>query len=379
MTTRSQRRPAQHERSDDAAKLPVDAGSRQIGRAVLAAFLLGLVIWVAWDFLPALAWASMIALTTWPLYVRFAALFGRQMGRSAAALLFTLLVGVVLLIPIVLLLRQAAQDSQTILHGINQLRENGIPVPAWVSQSPMAGEQLAIWWRSNLSDPKAVEGWLAGINSESAGTWIGAFGGQLLHRLAMFFFALIALFFLYRDGPWIGARVLDTADRLLGDPGERLAGKMIEAVRGTVHGTVVVAVAEGCIIGIGYLLAGVPNAFLFIVLTIAFAMLPFGAWAAFTAASLFLLIHGGSALAAAGVFGFGAVVMLIGDHFVWPKLVGGAARLPFLAALIGIFGGLQVFGLLGLFVGPVVMAAFLTVWREWLIQPQVGPRPIVTN
>jgi predicted PurR-regulated permease PerM len=368
MATKSQPRVAREERSDGTAKLPVDVGSRQVGRAVLAAFLLGLVVWVAWDFLPALAWASMIALTTWPLYIRFAGLFGRRTGRSVAALLFTVLVGIVLLIPIVLLLRQAAQDSQTILQGINQLRENGIPVPSWASQLPVAGEQVVAWWRSNLSDPKAVEGWLAGINSNNAGAWVGAFGGQLLHRIAMFFFALIALFFLYRDGPWIGARALETADRLLGDPGERLAGKMIEAVRGTVNGTVVVAVAEGCIIGIGYLLAGVPNAFLFIVLTIAFAMLPFGAWAAFTAASLLLLAHGGSALAAAGVFGFGAIVMLVGDHFVWPTLVGGAARLPFLAALIGIFGGLQVFGLLGLFVGPVIMAAFLTVWREWLIQ-----------
>jgi predicted PurR-regulated permease PerM len=184
----------------------------------------------------------------------------------------------------------------------------------------------------------------------------------------MFFFALIALFFLYRDGPWIGARVLETADRLLGDPGERLASKMADAVRGTVNGTVVVAVAEGALIGIGYLIAGVPNAFLFIVITTAFAMLPFGAWAAFTAASLLLLLQGGSALAAAGVFGFGAFVMIVGDHFVWPTLVGDAARLPFLAALIGIFGGLQAFGLLGLFVGPVIMAAFLTIWREWLIQ-----------
>jgi predicted PurR-regulated permease PerM len=60
------------------------------------------------------------------------------------------------------------------------------------------------------------------------------------------------------------------------------------------------------------------------------------------------------------------VVMLAGDHFVWPTLVGNSARLPFLVALIGIFGGLQVFGLIGLFVGPVIMAALLTVWREWL-------------
>ena len=287
--------------------------------------------------------------------------------------MFTLLVGIVLLIPIVLLLRQAAQDSHTILQGINQLRENGIPVPSLgVAQSPMAGEQLAIWWRSKSQRSKSGGG-VARRHQLGDRRPRGSAhsGGQLLHRIAMFFFALIALFFLYRDGPWIGARLLDTADQLLGDPGERLAGKNDRsgARNGPRHGG-----GRGRR-GLhhrhpGMYLPGVPNAFLFIVLTIAFAMLPLGAWAAFTAASLLLLAHGGSALAAAGVFGFGAVVMLVGDHFVWPKLVGGAARLPFLAALIGIFGGLQVFGLLGLFVGPVVMAAFLTVWREWLIQPQ---------
>jgi predicted PurR-regulated permease PerM len=98
-------------------------------------------------------------------------------------------------------------------------------------------------------------------------------------------------------------------------------------------------------------------------------MLPLGAWVAFSAAPLLLLVSG-SALAAAGVFGWGAAVMVIGDHLVWPALVGGAARLPFLLALIGIFGGLQTFGLLGLF-GPVIMAALITVWREWLM-----PEPV---
>jgi predicted PurR-regulated permease PerM len=137
-------------------------------------------------------------------------------------------------------------------------------------------------------------------------------------------------------------------------------------VRGTVTGTVVVAVVEGIIIGAAYVVAGVPAPFLFAFLTAAFAMLPLGAWVAFTTAALVLLIQGGSGLAAAGVFGWGALVMFIGDHFFWPTLVGGAARLPFLFALIGIFGGMQAFGLLGLFIGPVIMAAVLIVWRDWL-------------
>jgi predicted PurR-regulated permease PerM len=60
--------------------------------------------------------------------------------------------------------------------------------------------------------------------------------------------------------------------------------------------------------------------------------------------------------------------MLSGDQFVWPIMVGGAARLPFLFAFVGIFGGLASFGLIGLFLGPVIMAAALTIWREWVMK-----------
>jgi predicted PurR-regulated permease PerM len=142
---------------------------------------------------------------------------------------------------------------------------------------------------------------------------------------------------------------------------------MVDAVRGTVIGTVVVAVAEGLLIGAGYALAGVPSRALFTLLTIAFAMVPFGAWAAFTAGALALLVSNGSLWAALGVFGWGAAVMLSGDHFVWPAVVGNAARLPFLWAVVGVFGGLQVFGLIGLFLGPIIMALLVTIWREWLV------------
>jgi predicted PurR-regulated permease PerM len=105
---------------------------------------------------------------------------------------------------------------------------------------------------------------------------------------------------------------------------------------------------------------------MFTVLTTAFALLPFGAWLAFTTAAIVLVSGGGSGVAAAGVFLWGATVMLAGDHFVWPTLVGGSARLPFLLAFVGIFGGIAAFGLFGLFLGPVIMAAALTVWREWI-------------
>ena len=154
----------------------------------------------------------------------------------------------------------------------------------------------------------------------------------------------------------------------ISQPGEQLASKLVDAIRGTVNGTLTVAVVEGAIIGAAYFIVGVPHALLFSLLTMAFAMVPFGAWAVFTTASLLFVLQGGNVMAGCAVFGFGAIVMLIGDTLVWPKLVGNAARLPFLVALIGIFAGLQAFGLIGLFLGPVIMAALLTVWREWLIR-----------
>ena len=224
--------------------------------------------------------------------------------------------------------------------------------------------------------PAVGSRWLQSLNADKAAEFLKAFGGQLLHRSFMFLFSLLTLFVLLRNGRWIAQRCLETADRIFGDPGEGLAGKIAEAIRGTVNGTIVVAVGEGALIGLGYVIAGVPNPLLFTVLTTAFAMLPFGAWAAFTVAALTLGIGGGEPWLAFAVFAWGALVMLAGDNFVWPTLVGGAARLPFLFAFVGIFGGLATFGLLGLFLGPVIMAALLTVWREWVMprEPQTdGP------
>ena len=344
--------------------LPLHAGARLTARVALAMTLVAAALWTASDFLPALLWAAILAIAVWPLYARFA----RTDEPSApAAALFTALVGLVLIFPIALATWQIAQQSDVMFAWIKQSQDNGIAVPDWVARLPIAAETLQQWWRTNLTDPKAASGWLQSVNADKAAEFFKTFGGQLLTRAFMFFVALLALFVLLRNGRWIAQRFLDTADRIFGDPGEGLAGKMAEAIRGTVNGTILVALGEGALIGLGYVIAGVPNPLLFTVLTTAFAMLPFGAWAAFTAAAITLGISGGEPWAAFAVLAWGALVMLAGDNFIWPTLVGGAARLPFLFAFVGIFGGLATFGLLGLFLGPVIMAALLTVWREWVM------------
>ena len=340
----------------------------RVARIALAGVLVILAFWMSLNFLAPLSWAVVIALTIWPIYRRFSARIGAAPSDVLAPLTFTLTVGVVLFLPIWLALHQATLEGQTLIDSIAHIRQNGLPVPEWLRQMPL-GEHGARWWSANLSDPRSASELLGGnLDNEAQASWARALGGQILHRIFLFLLTLISLFIILKNGAWIGNRVLDTADKLLGHPGERLASKMVETVRGTVSGTVIVAVAEGTLIGAAYLAAGVSSPLVFALLTIAFAMVPLGAWMVFTSVALLLAVQGGSVVAAAGVFLFGAIVMLIGDLFVWPRLVGNQTRLPFLAALIGIFGGLQTFGLIGLFIGPMILGALWIMWREWLLR-----------
>jgi predicted PurR-regulated permease PerM len=348
--------------------LPLGADARRNSRVVLALVLFGLGTWTASAFLPALIWATILAVALWPLYLKFAARFSSG-HSSLAAFIFTAIVALVLFTPLSLAIYQIAQQGDVLVRWLKQARESGVEVPDWVARLPLVAETLQTWWRANLSDPKAAAAWLQTVNADNASELFKTFGSQLLHRLFLLLFSLLTLYFLLRNGRAVTSRFLETCDRLIGDPGEGLVEKMVEATRGTVNGTILVAVGEGLLIGIGFLVAGVPTPVMFTIITIAFAMLPFGAWLAFTAAALVLLSGEGSGFAAAGVFLWGAIVMLAGDHFVWPTLVGGSARLPFLLAFVGIFGGIAAFGLFGLFLGPVIMAALLTVWREWIFRP----------
>jgi len=354
----------------DPKPLPLGASARMNARVVLALALVALALWTAAGFLPALIWATILAVALWPLYINFAQRFAS--GPSGlTALIFTGLVALILATPMALAVYQVAQQGDVLVGWLKRAGESGIEVPEWIARLPIAAESMQQWWRDNLSDPKAATGWLKTINAESASDLFRTLGGQLIHRLFLLFFALLALFVMLSNGRALANRFLETCERLFGEAGEGLVEKMIDATRGTVNGTVLVAVGEGLLIGVGYLIASVPNAVLFTIFTTAFAMVPFGAWVAFTTAAIVLVSGDGTGFAAAGVFCWGAIVMLAGDHFVWPTLVGGSARLPFLFAFVGIFGGLAAFGLIGLFLGPVIMAALFTVWREWIFRPKV--------
>jgi predicted PurR-regulated permease PerM len=336
---------------------------RRTARLLVAVAIPLFALWVARDYLVAVAWALLFAVTAWPLYRRFPV--PRSGRRVLAPALFTVLLALAVLGPFLLLAVEIGREAQTAIAWLDRAQESGIPAPDWLAGIPLLGRYAEAQWQASLGSPEEAKALLDRLDRGALAEWSQTLGGEVGERLLLLFITCVALFAFLRDGEALAERATAYLDRAFGRPGDRLADGLVDSVRGVVVGTILVALGEGLLIGVGYAVAGVPQAVLFGVLTAACAMLPLGAWLAFTAAALTLLATGG-AWPAAAVFGWGAAVMLAGDNFVQPALIGGAAELPVLWALVGILGGLATFGLIGLFLGPVVMAAARIMWLEWL-------------
>ena len=345
--------------------------SRRIARVVLAIALVGLGAWILHRFLAALAWAGVLAIALWPLYRRVALALPGGRSRIVAPLLVTLSVGLIFTVPFIYVAIEGAREVRIVVQFLGEAEHNGVPVPEWVPQFPVVGRFIEEWWHANLSDPDAAKELLGRINPRSVTASARLYGSEIIHRLIIFGFTLLTLFFLFRDGTSFSRQLLRVSDRLLGPDGERVGRHMVQAVLATVNGLVLVGLGEGALIGIAYIIAGLPHPVSVAALTGVLAVIPFGAPIAFGAAALYLAASG-STIAAAAVFCFGLVVVFVADHAIRPVIIGGAARLPFLWVLLGILGGLETFGIIGLFLGPAIMAALISLWRDWTELPNTG-------
>jgi predicted PurR-regulated permease PerM len=338
-------------------------------RTALVAALLLLVggVLTLHDFLPALIWAVIFAIAIWPHYARFA----RRWPRHRTALLPAAAVGIVLLgfvVPLVLIAIPLIHDAQSAVDWLAGVQRSGVGTPAWLSHLPF-GDTLVTLWQQQLGQPgqlsvlagRTVQGGVLGIAR--------AIGGQAIHRSMLLGFMLVALFFLLRDGESVAAQLRIGATRAFGPAGENVGRQMILSVHGTVDGLVLVGLGMGVLIGIGYWAAGVPQPVLFGLVTALLAMIPFGAPLCVYVAGA-VLVAGGHYVAALALVGWGLGIIFVADHVVRPVLIGGATRLPFVWVLLGVLGGVEAWGLVGLFMGPAIMAALTLLWREW-----VGVRP----
>jgi len=334
--------------------------SRKFARTALIFAVVGLAVWMLWRFLPALAWAAVLAITTWPLRTTLAE---RGLGKTAVAALLTLIIGIVLVLPLIELGIEVARDGGAFVAWVRDVRANGLGTPDWVSHLPFGGEAAAAWWQQNLAPPEAARTLFGRAETSGILAVTRTLGIEVASRLTILIFTLLALFFLYRDGPGVVDEAKAIAHRVFGPPGEHLGKNAVAAVRATVNGLVLVGLGEGVLLGISYVIVGLPHAALLGLITGVLATVPLGAPIIFVGCALALLIQGKTA-AAIAILVFGSLVVFVADHFVRPILIGSSTRLPFLWVLLGIFGGLETFGLIGLFLGPAIMSVVVAMWRE---------------
>ncbi|WP_323143855.1 AI-2E family transporter [Massilia phyllosphaerae] len=311
-------------------------------------------------FLGSLAWAGLLAVITWPLHQRLVRR-GWPRALSAAFLVGLLVAGFAG--PSLLLFETLGAELAGVQGLVANLNHTGVPVPAWVTRLPLVAEQAEQWWREHLAAPGGVHtlirstvGDLLPHLSGAARTW----GSTILANALYLFLTLLTLFMLYLHGNSVVHYMDRAGERLVPQYYPILRRVFPLSVRGTALGLCSVAILEGIVLGIAYAIAGAPAPALLGVITGYMALIPGGAPLSFTMVSLLLLGQGHSG-AALGLFSWGAVELFMVDKFIRPKLIGHKVNLPFLAVLFGLLGGVSTLGVIGLFVGPFMMA-LLFVW-----------------
>ena len=352
---------------DTTTPTPITTPSEpKIQRAASVALYVALVVlalWVVREFLPAVAWACVIAIVLWPAYRAIEAHRAFSGRTTVIATLLTLAVALLVVLPIALTIGQAAGEAHDSLMWLRAAQQTGLPVPDFVQHLPFGSHQVSDWWQANLGQPLDVSP-MKGLHSAAVMSFGRQFGVRALHATMLFGFMLITLFVILQAGPRLSGAMLRGARRAFGTDGAQLLQRMAAAVRGTVTGLVIVGLGEGLLLGAAYIVTGVPHAALLGTVTAVAAMLPFCAPVVFCGAAAWLLLQGDVAQAI-GLVVWGFIIVFIAEHFVRPLLIGNSTRLPFLLVLFGILGGATTFGLLGIFIGPALMTVLMVLWSDW--------------
>ena len=346
-----------------------DVSPQQASRLVLGFLIILAALYILSPFFAPLGWAVVLAIATWPLYQRFQQMLPPAGRRDGAPLLFTAAITLLFIVPILIGVVEIGRELNGLVAWLRNADHGGVVVPDYLDKLPLVGGPIADWWRTNMLTQGAITDRFARVDTATLARFTQRTAIVIVRSGTFFVVTILTLFFLFRDGARFGRKVQVLVRRLLGRKGLELLQLMVFAVRGTSDGVVLVGIGVGTLLGLGYVVTGVPHAVLLGSLTALFAMIPFGAPAALGVACLLLLAKGSTALAI-GLLIFGGIVIFVADHFLRPVLIGGNAQLPFLWVFLGIFGGLATFSVLGLFLGPALMVALVSLWREW-----TAPRP----
>ena len=275
----------------------------------------------------------------------------------------------VLVVPLSIALHYSVNEARNLLAWLLSANRQGVAPPSWIVALPYIGESLGTYWVDFLGQPHALGSLVEAISGQHIGNIyrvVLSATGNAFHIMLALLFMLITLLFVYKDGHRMAGQLDVLGERVLPLRWQRFSRVIPATISATVTGMGLIAIGEGVVLGVAYWVAGVPSAVLLGVITAFMAMIPGGAPLSFTLVSLYL-VGSGAPIAGAGLFAWGAIELFIVDKTLRPRLVGGPVKLPFLPTFFGLVGGVKTMGIVGLFIGPVLMALMVALWREWVL------------
>ncbi len=341
--------------------------TQDVTRITLAVLFIGILIaacfWILRPFLTSIVWATIIVIATWPLLLK---LQGRMWGRRGLAVaVMTVVLLLVMIVPLMLAVTAIAGKANDIADRVKSLAEFTVPpAPDWVGRIPLAGRKLAEKWQhfADLSHEELS----AQITpyAQTAIRWFISQAGSVAAVLVQFLLTVIIAAIMYAGGEKASAGIISFAVRLAGPRGEEVTVLAAKAIRSVALGIVVTALIQSAIGGTGLVISGIPGAPVLTAVAFMLCLAQIGPTLVLVPAVIWLYWKGDPF--------WGTVLLIFAiiagtiDNFIRPILIKKGADLPLIMIFAGVIGGLIAFGIVGLFIGPVMLAVTYTLLKDWV-------------
>ena len=333
--------------------------------------------WVVQPFILGFAWAGMVVIATWRLMLRIQALLWNR--RSLAVMVMILIILLVFILPVSLLVNSMFDSLRPVLSALNS-GQIVLPKLDWLASIPMVGDKLLTYYQKLIESGggsiiSSIQPYIGQTTSFFVAQ-AGHVGRLMVHLTLMLLFSIL----LYWRGEAVAAGIRHFAFRLASVRGDAVVLLASQAIRAVALGVVVTALLQGIIGGIGLALAGIPYATLLTVLLIFCCLIQIGPLLVLVPAIIWLYWSGDSSWGT--VLLIWSLLVATMDSVVRPMLIRLGADLPMLIILTGVIGGLIAFGMIGLFIGPVVLAIsyrLIKVWMNQVPEPHDPPDLVIAE
>lgn len=352
-----------------------NSASQDVTRTTLAVLFIGILIaasfWIVRPFLTAFVWATMIAVATWPVLLTIQQrLWGK---RGLAVVVMTLLLLLVLVVPLWLAIGTIVEKADFIAAWVKSLATFTVPPPPeWLGGIPLIGTKLVEQWEQVASIPWQQQAAELTPYAGQAVTWFAGQAGNVGMMILHFLMTVLITAILYVKGETAAAGVRRFAHRLAGPKGEEAAVLSGRAIRGVALGVGLTAIIQSALGGIGLRISGVPAAALLTAVMFMLCLAQVGPMLVMIPAVIWL--YWKDATFWGTILLIWSILIGVTDNFLRPYLIKKGADLPLLLIFSGVIGGLIAFGIIGLFIGPVVLAVTHTLLKAWVAgEPEEAP------